>query len=210
MEDSSNNKLNIDDKEEDEEEIANTYCPYKKVTNFFGGLFNNPQNKAQNSTKLTTEDTEKPKCPFGFTSKKSEGEKPKCPFGFTSSKKEPEAEKPKCPFGFTSSKKEPEQEKPKCPFGFSSNAPKGKCPFGFDSQSNGNKIKREDAKNASDDDSGEDEQFGGCPVMGKGKRDPSNKDFELFYEIPCFGIQIKTLNYFMKFPVLEIMISCFS
>ena len=44
MEDSSNNKLNIDDKEEDEEEIANTYCPYKKVTNFFGGLFNNPQN----------------------------------------------------------------------------------------------------------------------------------------------------------------------
>ena len=187
MEESSNNKLNIDDKEEDEEEIANTYCPYKKVTNFFGGLFNNPQNKAQNSTKLTTEDTEKPKCPFGFTSKKSEGEKPKCPFGFTSSKKEPEAEKPKCPFGFTSSKKEPEQEKPKCPFGFSSNAPKGKCPFGFDSQSNGNKIKREDAKNASDDDSGEDEQFGGCPVMGKGKRDPSNKDFELFYEIPCFG-----------------------
>ena len=190
MEDSSDNKINIDDKEEEDgEEIAATYCPYKKVTNFFGGLFNNQQNNSQNNSKIDS--SEKPKCPFGFTSSKKtnndpEAEKPKCPFGF-SSKKECEAEKPKCPFGFSSKKKEPEAEKPKCPFGFSSKVPKGRCPFGFDSMGDTNKIKNEDEKNASDEDSGEDEQFGGCPVMGKGKKDPENKDFEQYYEIPCFG-----------------------
>ena len=162
MEDSTNNKLNIEDNENDEEneeEIATTYCPYKKVTNFFGGLFNKPENTS--SPKLSTNDSEKPKCPFGFTSSK----KPK---------KEPEAEKPKCPFGFTSSK--PNK---------TNNVPKGKCPFGFGSQEN--KIKNEDEKNASDDDSGDEEVFGGCPVMGKGRKDPQNKDFEQYYEIPCFG-----------------------
>ena len=190
MEDSSDNKINIDDKEEEDgEEIAATYCPYKKVTNFFGGLFNNQQNNSQNNSKIDS--SEKSKCPFGFTSSKKtnndpEAEKPKCPFGF-SSKKECEAEKPKCPFGFSSNKKEPEAEKPKCPFGFSSKVPKGRCPFGFDSMGDTNKIKNEDEKNASDEDSGEDEQFGGCPVMGKGKKDPENKDFEQYYEIPCFG-----------------------
>ena len=178
MEDSSDNKINIEEKEEDqEEEIAATYCPYKKVTNFFGSMFGKPSEKK-------TENTEKPKCPFGFTSSKNiqnepEKEKPKCPFGFTSSKNiqnEPEKEKPKCPFGFTSSKQ--------------NNVPKGKCPFGFGSQdncNNKNKIKKEDEKNASDDDSGEEEHFGGCPVMGKGRKDPENKDFEQFYEVPCFG-----------------------
>ena len=161
MEDSSNNKLNIDDKEdeeEDEEKIAETYCPYKKVTNFFGGLFNKPQVNNENSPKLSTTDTEKPKCPFGFTSSK----KPK---------KEPENEKPKCPFGFTSSKP--------------NNVPKSKCPYGFSSQEN--IIKNENEKNNSDEDSGEEEMFGGCPVMGKGRKDPENKDFEQYYEIPCFG-----------------------
>ena len=178
MEDSSDNKINIEEKEEDqEEEIAATYCPYKKVTNFFGSMFGKPQEKK-------AENTEKPKCPFGFTSSKN-------------IQNEPEKEKPKCPFGFTSSKNiqnEPEKEKPKCPFGFTSskpnNVPKGKCPFGFGSQencNNKNKIKKEDEKNASDDDSGEEEHFGGCPVMGKGRKDPENKDFEQFYEVPCFG-----------------------
>ena len=157
MEDSSDNKINIEEKEEDqEEEIAATYCPYKKVTNFFGSMFGKPPEKK-------TENTEKPKCPFGFTSSKN-------------IQNEPEKEKPKCPFGFTSSKP--------------NNVPKGKCPFGFGSQencNNKNKIKKEDEKNASDDDSGEEEHFGGCPVMGKGRKDPENKDFEQFYEIPCFG-----------------------
>ena len=178
MEDSSNNKINIEDQdEEDGEEIAATYCPYKKVTNFFCGIFNNPSN-AKNASKL--DGTEKPKCPFGFTSSKK--------------KNEPKEEKPKCPFGFSSTKKEPEQEKPKCPFGFSSNTPKGKCPFGFDNKENKNKIITEEEKNGSDDDSGEDEHFGGCPVMGKGKKIH----------------KIKTLNNIMKYPVLGIMISSFS
>ena len=182
MEDSSTNKINVEEEEEEEEEqndAGQTYCPYKKVTNFFGGFFNKNQPQESNSPKLSTEDNEKPKCPFGFTSskKKEETEKPKCPFGFTSSKKKEQTEKPKCPFGFTSSKPA---------------APKGKCPFGFGSNDNNNhekkNIKKEDEKNASDDDdSGEDEHFGGCPVMGKGRRDPQNKDFEEFYEIPCFG-----------------------
>jgi hypothetical protein len=174
MEDSTNNKLNIEDNENDEEneeEIATTYCPYKKVTNFFGGLFNKPENTS--SPKLSTNDSEKPKCPFGFTSSK----KPK---------KEPEAEKPKCPFGFTSSKTNK-----------TNNVPKGKCPFGFGSQEN--KIKNEDEKNASDDDSGDEEVFGGCPVMGKGRKDPQNKDFEQYYEIPCFG------NYDFLFFSLEVV-----
>ena len=157
MEDSFDNKINIEEKEEDqEEEIAATYCPYKKVTNFFGSMFGKPPEKK-------TENTEKPKCPFGFTSSKN-------------IQNEPEKEKPKCPFGFTSSKP--------------NNVPKGKCPFGFGSQencNNKNKIKKEDEKNASDDDSGEEEHFGGCPVMGKGRKDPENKDFEQFYEVPCFG-----------------------
>ena len=35
MEDSNPNKINIDD-EDEEDEIATTYCPYKKGTNFIG------------------------------------------------------------------------------------------------------------------------------------------------------------------------------
>ena len=157
MEDSNPNKINIDD-EEEEEEIAQTYCPYKKVTNFFGGFFGGDNKKINSkkdsveNPKLSTEDTEKPKCPFGFTS---------------------------------SSNKKRE--------------PKGRCPFGFGAQDDTNKdnnnikpenrnIKKENEKNASDDDdSGDEEPMGGCPVMGKGRLDPKNKDFEEFYEIPCFG-----------------------
>ena len=159
MEDSNPNKINIDD-EDEEEEISTTYCPYKKVTNFFGGFFggekkqSNSKNDSNEMPKLSNEDIEKPKCPFGFTS--------------TS----------------TSNKKK---------------VPKGRCPFGFGAQEDDNKdihnikqenrnIKKENEKNASDDeDSGDEQPMGGCPVMGKGRLDPKNKDFEEFYEIPCFG-----------------------
>ena len=165
MEDSNPNKINIDD-EEEEEEISTTYCPYKKVTNFFGGFFggdnkqSNSKKDSDENPKLSTEDTEKPKCPFGFTS--------------------------------TSNKK---------------TVPKGRCPFGFGAQDdddnnnikqeNRNIKKEENEKNASDDeDSGDEEPMGGCPVMGKGRLDPKNKDFEEFYEIPCFGNYVKyTLFY---------------
>ena len=151
MEDSSSNRINVNnDNDEDEEEIdTTTYCPYKKVTNFFGGFFGN-NNTSSNQTTSKNDD------------------------------------KPKCPFGFTSSKK-------------NNTSPKGKCPFGFGSTDNkqnnfedekNNEIKNEiknEKKESEDDDSGDEEPTGGCPVMGKGRRDPQNKDFEEFYEIPCFG-----------------------
>ena len=158
MEDSNPNKIIIDNNDDEEEEIdTTTYCPYKKVTNFLGGMFGGGDNKKSSSKKsldenpkLSTEDTEKPKCPFGFTS--------------------------------SSNKK---------------SVPKGRCPFGFgtkddDNINNNNNMKKnskkeENEKNASDDDSGDEEPMGGCPVMGKGRLDPKNKDFEEFYEIPCFG-----------------------
>ena len=149
MEDSNPNKINIEDEEEDE--ITTTYCPYKKVTNFFGGFFggNNNQSSKNENPKLSNNDNEKPKCPFGFTS--------------------------------NSTKKNTTSH--------------GRCPFGFgaqddsnnDNNSNIRKEKKEDEKNASDEDSGDEEPTGGCPVMGKGRLDPKNKDFEEFYEIPCFG-----------------------
>ena len=74
--------------------------------------------------------------------------------------------------------------------------PKGRCPFGFGAQDD-NKIdnknmkkntkKEENEKNASDDDSEDEESMRGCPVMGKGRLEPKNKDFKEFHEIPCFG-----------------------
>ena len=154
MEDSNPNKINIDE-EEEEEEIGATYCPYKKVTNFLGGFFGNnnkssEKNDSKENPKLSSEDNEQPKCPFGFTSSKQ------------------------------------------------NKTQKGRCPFGFDSydktenndikKESKNKKKEENEKNESeDDDSGDEMPTGGCPVMGKGRMDPKNKDFEEFYEIPCFG-----------------------
>ena len=153
MEDSNPNKINID--EEEEEEIGATYCPYKKVTNFLGGFFGNnnkssEKNDSKENPKLSSEDNEQPKCPFGFTSSKQ------------------------------------------------NKTQKGRCPFGFDSydktenndikKESKDKKKEENEKNESDDDdSGDEMPTGGCPVMGKGRMDPKNKDFEEFYEIPCFG-----------------------
>ena len=152
MEDSNPNKINVDDDEE--EEINTTYCPYKKVTNFLGGFFGNNQSSDKNNSvenpKLSSEDNEKPKCPFGFTS--------------SSNKKQKQPPKGRCPFGFGSQNDDTEKKESK------------------------NSKKEENEKNASDDDdSGDEEPTGGCPVMGKGRMDPKNKDFEEFYEIPCFG-----------------------
>ena len=153
MEDSNPNKINVDDDDE-EEEINTTYCPYKKVTNFLGGFFGNNQSSDKNNSvenpKLSSEDNEKPKCPFGFTS--------------SSNKKQKQPPKGRCPFGFGSQNDDTEKKESK------------------------NSKKEENEKNASDDDdSGDEEPTGGCPVMGKGRMDPKNKDFEEFYEIPCFG-----------------------
>ena len=164
MEDSNPNKINIDD---DEEEEANpTYCPYKKVTNFLGGFFGGNNQSSQNDNpKLSKNETEKPKCPFGFTS--------------SSTKKK--TSQGRCPFGFGAQDDSDKDKK----------TSHGRCPFGFGAQDDNSNIKKEkkeeNEKNASDEDSGDEEPRGGCPVMGKGRLDPKNKDFEEFYEIPCFG-----------------------
>jgi len=197
MEDLNTNQINIDD--EEEEEINTTHCPYKKVTNFLGSFFGgksqtNPEQKNNNENsnpKLSTEDDDE-----------DEDDKPKCPFGFTSSKKKVK-EKGRCPFGFGAQDEEKKVPKGRCPFGFGAQdeekkVPKGRCPFGFGAQDDENsekniknekKMKKtsENEKNDSDEDSEDDEPRGGCPVMGRGRRDPQNKDFEEYFEIPCFG-----------------------
>ena len=125
MEDTNLNKINVDDDEEEEEV---TFCPYKKVKNMFGGFFgggNQSKNSTNENPKLSTEDNEQPKCPFGFTSSKKSAPKGKCPFGFGAQDTTADDDKPKCPFGFTSSKK----------------TTQGKCPFGFGAHDDNNAEK---------------------------------------------------------------------
>lgn len=145
------------DPEEEEDEINTTYCPYKKVTNFFGNIFGGNSSKVNDSDspKLSTSENEKAKCPFGYVGEKA-----------TKKNKPPG----KCPFGFGAEDEEKGMNFP-------------------DKKENVKTNKDENEKNASDEDedSGDDEPQGGCPVMNKGRKDPANKDFEPFYEIPCFG-----------------------
>lgn len=95
---------------------------------------------------------------------------------------------------------QPDEEKGQCPFGYDRVSQKkkkeeGKCPFGYDKPSSSpetsssEKEKQKDKQDLDDDiDSDEEEKpQGGCPVMNKGKKDPVNKHFEQYYEIPCFG-----------------------
>ena len=163
---------NYEEYQENEEEIntSTTACPYKKAVGFFQNMFGSKKENTE-IPKIETEDKEK------NISLSNEDNKPKCPFGYTSKKKV--EDKPKCPFGFTSKKKE--EDRPKCPFGFTSSKPKTKQPSS-PSTDDGEKNKDKD-----DDISSDDEPQGGCPVMNKGKKDPQNKHFEEFYEIPCFG-----------------------
>ena len=91
------------------------------------------------------------------------------------------------------------------PFGFSSSSPffshpkklkKGKYNLGFTSSDDEEKSFKSNNKNNSknkivdeedDNDSGDEIPKTGCPVMGKHRSDPLNKDFEPHYEIPLFG-----------------------
>ena len=75
----------------------------------------------------------------------------------------------------------------KCPFGYSSSSPfysNNKCPF-YDSEKNLNEINN--IKEDDDDDSGDEISQTGCPVMGKNRSEPENKDFKTHYEIPLYG-----------------------
>jgi len=63
-----------------------------------------------------------------------------------------------------------------------------KCPFGKEKEkeisNQNNKNENQEEKDDSDDD---DKPKGGCPVMNKTKKDPLNKHFDPYYEIPYFG-----------------------
>ena len=83
------------DNDDDEEEISTSYCPYKQATNFFSNLFSkNKQPTKNKNISISTDniESEKPKCPFGFTSKNFSPYyndfKSKCPFGFDNSDEE--------------------------------------------------------------------------------------------------------------------------
>lgn len=94
---------------------------------------------------------------------------------------------------------QPDEERGQCPFGYGKAPQKkikeeGRCPFGYDKASSSpetsssEKEKQKDKQDLDDDiDSEEEKPQGGCPVMNKGKKDPVNKHFEQYYEIPCFG-----------------------
>ena len=145
---------------DEEEEINTTYCPYKKVSNLFGNFFGSSNNESTINSKISTEDTE-----LGFNDNK-----------------------PKCPLGFGSSNKK--SSKGKCPFGFGEENISNSIPLNTKLTTNKKKEKeeKENRKNEElDSDSGDEIEQGGCPVMGRGRKDPDNKTFEQYYEIPCFG-----------------------
>lgn len=86
----------------------------------------------------------------------------------------------KCPFGF-------DKKTPKTTASTTDKPPQGKCPFGYDNPSSDKKINTKEEDLDDDVDSDEEQPKGGCPVMNRGKKDPQNKHFEPFFEIPCYG-----------------------
>ena len=58
--------------------------------------------------------------------------------------------------------------------------PQSKCPYSE------TQAKQEKSDSKLDDDE-EEQPSGGCPAMGQKRKDPENKHFEPFYEIPRFG-----------------------
>ena len=160
------------DIEEMEDEISATYCPYLRARSFFKRFFpKNADLEYLENFHLQNKDLLKyPSLPS------SSGTKIKrCPFGFTSSS----------PF-FSHSKK---FKKGKCPFGYTSSEEENG--FSFDNikkEEKSSKNMKKDGKEEEDDnDSGDEIPKSGCPVMGKYRRDPLNKDFEPHYEIPLYG-----------------------
>ena len=71
----------------------------------------------------------------------------------------------------------------KCPFGYSSSSPffsQQKCDL-----NDLNEINLEEEEK--DEDSGDENEQKGCPVMGNHRSEPINKDFNPHYEIPLYG-----------------------
>ena len=167
-----NNFPELEEEDEDSEEefeISTKFCPYLQARSFFQKFF--PKNVTLEYLENFHKNNPQSKYPslpdfIHYKNKKSSKTKKKtkspikCPFGYSSSS----------PF-FSHPKKNSSNEK--CPFGFSDN----------DSEKDLNEINLEEK----DSDSGDEINEGGCPVMGKNRSEPVNKDFKRHYEIPLYG-----------------------
>ena len=165
-----NNFPELEEEDEDSEqefEISAKFCPYLQARSFFQKFF--PKN-------VTLEYLE------NFHKHNPKSKYPSLPdfIHFKNSKKKKKSKSPlKCPFGYTSSS--PFFSHPKK---MSSNA---KCPFGFSSEHDEEKDLNDINLEEKDEDSGDESNEGGCPVMGKNRAEPVNKDFKQHYEIPLYG-----------------------
>ena len=167
-----NNFPELEEEDEDSEEefeISTKYCPYLQARSFFQKFF--PKNVTLEYLENFHKNNPQSKYPslpdfIHYKNKKS-------------SKTKKKAKSPiKCPFGYSSSS--PFFSHPK------KNSSNAKCPFGFsdnDSEKDLNEINLEEK----DSDSGDEINEGGCPVMGKNRSEPVNKDFKRHYEIPLYG-----------------------
>ena len=167
-----NNFPELEEEDEDSEEefeISTKFCPYLQARSFFQKFF--PKNVTLEYLENFHKNNPQSKYPsltdfIHYKNKKSSKTKKKikspikCPFGYSSSS----------PF-FSHPKKN--SSNAKCPFGFSDN----------DSEKDLNEINLEEK----DSDSGDEINEGGCPVMGKNRSEPVNKDFKRHYEIPLYG-----------------------
>ena len=167
-----NNFPELEEEDEDSEEefeISTKYCPYLQARSFFQKFF--PKNVTLEYLENFHKNNPQSKYPslpdfIHYKNKKS-------------SKTKKKTKSPiKCPFGYSSSS--PFFSHPK------KNSSNAKCPFGFsdnDSEKDLNEINLEEK----DSDSGDEINEGGCPVMGKNRSEPVNKDFKRHYEIPLYG-----------------------
>ena len=167
-----NNFPELEEEDEDSEEefeISTKFCPYLQARSFFQKFF--PKNVTLEYLENFHKNNPQSKYPslpdfIHYKNKKS-------------SKTKKKAKSPiKCPFGYSSSS--PFFSHPK------KNSSNAKCPFGFsdnDSEKDLNEINLEEK----DSDSGDEINEGGCPVMGKNRSEPVNKDFKRHYEIPLYG-----------------------
>ena len=172
MEDKKNaKKNNLPELEDDsdiedwEDEIASTYCPYLKARSFFTKFF--PKNATLEYLEnfhLQKQEAMK----YLSLPPSSDNKYKRSPFGFSSSSpffSHPKRiKKGKYKLGFTSSDEEEKK-----------------------SNSNKNTSKNKILDEEDDNDSGDEIPQTGCPVMGKYRGDPRNKDFEPHYEIPLYG-----------------------
>ena len=81
------------DNDDDEEEISTSCCPYKQATSFFSNFFSKNKQSSPKTKNINLSSDDKPKCPFGYTSKNNFSPyynipNNKCPYGFENSDEE--------------------------------------------------------------------------------------------------------------------------